>query len=208
MFETKVAEKIKTPISRNIFFENRTFYEKKWKKYCAAGEAKDDNMAHAHCTLGTYGYKHTLSEYVILIAFPLQQWLRELASVLRLRTLSVLFLSKTSRPALAPTQATYWKGTIGPFSWVRRQWSWPTTHHFLVPSYRMRGAIPLSPICLPNIHSENFSPCLSGTQRLLHGFILTHWGRGHLTLRRLISYIYGAPILDVSRSHTTTQHSR
>ena len=29
-----------------------------------------------------------------------------------------------------------------------------------------------------------------------------------LTLRRLKSYIYGAPILDVSRSHTTTQHSR
>jgi len=32
--------------------------------------------------------------------------------------------------------------------------------------------------------------------------------RGTLTLRRLMSYIYGAPILDVSRSHTTTQHSR
>ena len=35
-----------------------------------------------------------------------------------------------------------------------------------------------------------------------------------LTLRRLMSYIYiyiyiyGAPILDVSRSHTTTQHNR
>ena len=29
-----------------------------------------------------------------------------------------------------------------------------------------------------------------------------------LTLRRVMSYIYGAPILDVSRSHTTTQHSR
>jgi len=28
-----------------------------------------------------------------------------------------------------------------------------------------------------------------------------------LTLRQLMSYIYGAPILDVSRSHTT-QHSR
>jgi hypothetical protein len=28
------------------------------------------------------------------------------------------------------------------------------------------------------------------------------------TLRLLLSYIYGAPILDVSRSHTTTQHSR
>ena len=29
-----------------------------------------------------------------------------------------------------------------------------------------------------------------------------------LTFRRLMSYIDGAPILDVSRSHTTTQHSR
>jgi len=29
-----------------------------------------------------------------------------------------------------------------------------------------------------------------------------------LTFRLLVSYIYGAPILDVSRSHTTTQHSR
>jgi len=29
-----------------------------------------------------------------------------------------------------------------------------------------------------------------------------------LTLRLLMSYTYGAPILDVSRSHTTTHHSR
>jgi len=29
-----------------------------------------------------------------------------------------------------------------------------------------------------------------------------------LTLRLLVSYIYGTPILDVSRSHTTTHHSR
>jgi hypothetical protein len=29
-----------------------------------------------------------------------------------------------------------------------------------------------------------------------------------LTLRLLMSYIYGAPSLDVSRSHTTTHHSR
>ena len=45
--------------------------------------------------------------------------------------------------------------------------------------------------------------------------ILMVWCSGNLltvysflTLRRLMSYIYGAPILDVSRSHTTTQHSR
>jgi len=29
-----------------------------------------------------------------------------------------------------------------------------------------------------------------------------------LTFRLLMSYVYGAPILDVSRSHTTTQHRR
>jgi len=29
-----------------------------------------------------------------------------------------------------------------------------------------------------------------------------------LNLRRLMSYIYGTPVLDVPRSHTTTQHSR
>jgi len=29
-----------------------------------------------------------------------------------------------------------------------------------------------------------------------------------LIIRLLMSYIYGAPILDVSRSHTTTHHSR
>ena len=29
-----------------------------------------------------------------------------------------------------------------------------------------------------------------------------------LTFRLLMSYVYGVPILDVSRSHTTTQHSR
>jgi hypothetical protein len=31
---------------------------------------------------------------------------------------------------------------------------------------------------------------------------------GSLTLRWLMSYIYGVPIPDVSRSHTMTQHSR
>jgi len=34
------------------------------------------------------------------------------------------------------------------------------------------------------------------------------WISNILNFRLLMSYIYGAPILDVSRSHTTTQHSR
>jgi hypothetical protein len=44
------------------------------EKYCTDGQSTDDNMAHAHC--------------VILIAFPLQQWLHE-----RTSTLSVLLYS-------------------------------------------------------------------------------------------------------------------
>jgi len=46
----------------------------------------------------------------------------------------------------------------------------------------------------------------------LHTTNLVHTGDAYqiqsLTLRRLMSYIYGAPILDVSRSHTMTQRSR
>jgi hypothetical protein len=30
------------------------------EKYCTPGQATDDNMAHAHCTLDTKGYRHTL----------------------------------------------------------------------------------------------------------------------------------------------------
>ena len=30
-------------------------------KYCVAGQATDDNTAHAHCMLVTYSYKHTLT---------------------------------------------------------------------------------------------------------------------------------------------------
>jgi len=41
-----------------------------------------------------------------------------------------------------------------------------------------------------------------------HHFLHVSRIRVKLTLRQLMSYIYGAPILDVSRSHTTTQHSR
>jgi len=33
------------------FSENRAVYEIMLKKYCRAGQARDDNMAHAHCML-------------------------------------------------------------------------------------------------------------------------------------------------------------
>ena len=55
----------------------------------------------------------------------------------------------------------------------------------------------LNPIC--------YLLALLGTHHFLH---VSRIRVKSLTLRRLMSYIYGAPILDVSRSHTTTQHSR
>jgi hypothetical protein len=49
----KVEEKIKTHISRFItFLENRAVYEIMWKNF-KAGQATDDNMAHAHWMLDT-----------------------------------------------------------------------------------------------------------------------------------------------------------
>jgi len=47
------------------------------EKYCRAGQATDDNMVHAHYMLNPQGYKHTHSEYVILIAVTLQQWMHK-----------------------------------------------------------------------------------------------------------------------------------
>jgi hypothetical protein len=63
-----------------IVYESRAVCVIMWEKYCTAGQATDDNMAHAHCMLDAEG---THSEYVILIALTLQQWLHERASMLR-----------------------------------------------------------------------------------------------------------------------------
>ena len=55
----------------------------------------------------------------------------------------------------------------------------------------------LNPIC--------YLPALLGAYHFLH---VSRIRVKLLTFRLLMSYIYGAHILDVSRSHTTTQHSR
>ena len=46
------------------------------------------------------------------------------------------------------------------------------------------------------------------TPRDVSNLRFCYFCKKRLTLRLLMSYIYGASILDVSRSHTTTQHSR
>ena len=50
-------------------------------KYCRAGQATDDYMAHAPCILGDKDYRHTFRICNTYIDFPLQQWLHERASI-------------------------------------------------------------------------------------------------------------------------------
>jgi len=82
MFKTKVVQKIKTHILCSITPppspENRAVYEM-WKKFCRAGQATHDMRT--ACWIPKA--RNTPPEYVILIAFPLQQRLHERASMLR-----------------------------------------------------------------------------------------------------------------------------
>ena len=65
------------------------------KEYCRDGQATDD-MARAHCMLDTEGYKQTRSQYVILTAFQLQQWLHERTSILRYICIACLYFRNVS----------------------------------------------------------------------------------------------------------------
>jgi len=71
-------------------------------------------------------------------------------------------------------------------------------HHASQPDLPFNPLNPeLNPIC--------YLLALLGAHHFLH---VSRIRVKSLTFRLLMSYIYGAPILDVSRSHTTTQHGR
>ena len=72
---------------QNTHFVFSNFFFGSEGKYCTAGQATYDNMAHAYYLLGTFGYKYTQR---ILIAFPLQQCLHERVSVLRYMYIALL----------------------------------------------------------------------------------------------------------------------
>jgi len=69
-------------------------------------------------------------------------------------------------------------------------------------TFEMFGSVnPLS----PELNPICYLLALLGAHHFLH---ISRIRVKLLTFRRMMSYIYEAPILDVSRSHTTTQHSR
>jgi hypothetical protein len=74
----------------NFFSENRAVYKIMWKNTVDPGRPQ---MTTWRMRIACWIPKvtHTHSEYVTLIAFPLQQWLRERASKLQYKCIVCLF---------------------------------------------------------------------------------------------------------------------
>ena len=86
MFQTKVVEKIKTPILGSItfFFENRAVYEIMWKNTVELGRPQMAILRmRIACWINKATNTHTHTQYVILVGFALQKWLQERTSMLR-----------------------------------------------------------------------------------------------------------------------------
>jgi len=82
MFQTKVVEKIKIYNLFSIIFFRKSCFLWDNEKYCRAGQATDDNMAHKHWSWIPKA-TNTYSGYVMLIALPQQQWSHERTLILR-----------------------------------------------------------------------------------------------------------------------------
>jgi len=85
MFQTEVVDKIKTRIFLicNIFSrENRAVYEVMWKNKVKP-DAPEMTIRGMRCACWITKATNTQSEYVILIGFLRQQWLRERSSMSR-----------------------------------------------------------------------------------------------------------------------------
>ena len=89
MFRTEVVEKIETHLFLITFFFKSWHLRDMWKNMV---QSNRPTMTIWRMRIAFWITKatNTHSQYVTITAFPLQQWLHERASVLRLRTLRVL----------------------------------------------------------------------------------------------------------------------
>jgi len=90
----KLVETIKTHTLCSImffFFENRALYEKMWKNIVEPDRPQMTIWRMSFVRRITKS-TNTHSEYLVLDAFPRQQWLREHASMLRYKCIARLVL--------------------------------------------------------------------------------------------------------------------
>ena len=108
MFQTKVVGKIKTHIlnSAAFFFENHAVYEIIWKIFV---EQNRPQITIWRMSIACWIPKvtNTHSEYVTLIAFPLQQWLHERVSLLCYTYITCLVALLTWRTKNQEEKSTY-----------------------------------------------------------------------------------------------------
>jgi hypothetical protein len=96
MFQPKAVEKIKTHFIFNNFFAKIVRLWGNVEKYGTARQVTDDNIIRRmRFTCWLSNATNTHSECVILIAFPLQQWLRKRAWMLRLYVHCLCFSTAT-----------------------------------------------------------------------------------------------------------------
>ena len=88
------------------------------EKYCRAVKSADDNMAHAHCMLDTWGYKYThrlCNNY----CFSQQQLFEERASLLAILHCLCCFITKTTLPLTHTQDRANFFAPFSMLSWMR-----------------------------------------------------------------------------------------
>jgi len=158
----------------------------------------------------THTHRHTHRGFVRLTAFARQLWLLERASMLRCICIACLDPAEQRlRPGTHYPHVT-WAHVMLRVSEACWHVSRPELHVRSRDVSRVTevwiGAIEFNVNPLkPELNPICYLLVLLGVHHFLH---VSRIRVKSLTFRLLMSYIYGAPILDVSRSHTTTQHSR
>jgi hypothetical protein len=117
--QTNFVQKMKTHIlcSKTFFFKSCHWWDNVGK-YGRAGEAADDNMAHAQCMLHNYGYKHTLrisNPYCFSIATIVAQTCLKVMLYVHCLSCSVLKLMWTW------FKLKYWENTWDKHVWCSRR---------------------------------------------------------------------------------------
>ena len=112
MFQTKSVQKIKTHILCSVTFSPKSCHL--WdnvEKYYRSRQVTDGNMAHAHCMLDTWRYRHTLricNTYYVSTATVVTPTGLNIARLLFFKLPSDIFLlSKTPGPALGLTKPPF-----------------------------------------------------------------------------------------------------